>query len=118
MTNVFYFLVLLCIFIKIFSLFQISDIHKLMKHIKMNKYISGFNHIKVFIYLSSQLFYVIVCIIGLMSSHGIIFILICIFSFITNQYLLARYTSNIMSIILLIFIIINHYYLHFNIFTI
>ena len=64
-----------------------------------------------------NLFYFAMLVAGLLSSQWIVFLFILLISFIPKRYVIVRYIDTIISIAALIFILVNKYHLHIDLFN-
>ena len=108
MTHVFYLFAIFYIFIELVVLLMVNRIHDLLKK----------QDLELVIRILS-VFYLIFCLIGLMSSQWLEFeflVLIALVA-INIRKLWCRYANTILSIILLLFIVLNKYHFHVDLFT-
>lgn len=68
-------------------------------------------------YIKTQMVYIIVCLAGLFSTQGPIFLVILLLSYASNLYrnsILLRWVDSLISAGLLLFILVNKLYLHLD----
>ena len=123
MTHLFYFLVLTCLILQVFFIMKKKYTRRLAKIVLRMIKQRDSNHINVFgkflIYGSISLVSHIIFFIGLFSSQWILFLalfLITVFAKkLIRKYLLVSYTRHVINILILLFILVNEYYLHIDI---
>jgi len=122
MTHVFYILIAFFIFVELIVLFSQRNIHSAVKRLKkLNKEKKGklsFDEIgaSMTLYQSIGIIYLIYCLVGLMSSQWVLFALIILLAFIPKRWLWWRYVDNIVTLLILAFILLNKYHFHIDMF--
>lgn len=123
-TNVFYIMVIFCLIIEFITLFNMKEItYGLSRYSKLNKEYNG--HIPrdkigsgFILHQVCNIFYFVICIIGIISSQWICFLAIIIQSIsigrFRRKHIIIRYFDSILSILILLFALINKYHLHIN----
>jgi len=122
MTHVFYILIAFFIFVELIVLFSQKNIHSAVKRLKkLNKEKKGklsFDEIgtSMTLYQSIGIIYLIYCLVGLMSSQWVLFALIILLAFIPKRWLWWRYVDSIVTLLILVFILLNKYHFHIDMF--
>lgn len=122
MTHVFYILIAFFIFVELIVLFSQKNIHSAVKRLKkLNKEKKGklsFDEIgtSMTLYQSIGIIYLIYCLVGLMSSQWVLFALIILLAFIPKRWLWWRYVDSIITLLILVFILLNKYHFHIDMF--
>ena len=124
MTHLFYIMVIFCLMIEIITLLNLKGITLgLSKYRRLKKENNGdiprdkISN-KFIIYTICSVSYLIICLIGLMSSQWICFLAIIVQSLsvsrLRRKYIIVGYLDSILSFAILLFILINKYHLHIN----
>lgn len=118
MTHLFYILVVLCIAIEIIVFAKQKGVHRaLSEHQKKQKESGKVSfedtEPKVVAYSIVMMMYWILCLIGLMSSQWLGFLIVILLGCIPKRKLWWRYADSALTILVLLFIILNKY--HFNV---
>lgn len=122
MTHVFYILIAFFIFVELIVLFSQKNIHSAVKRFKkLNKEKKGkltFDEIdaSMAFYQSIGIIYLIYCFVGLMSSQWVLFLLIILLAFIPKRWLWWRYVDSLVTLLILVFILLNKYHFHIDMF--
>lgn len=113
MEHVFYLLVSFFLAFEILSLFAVKKIHA-----SVNKYrdLSNVQDMSATFatYYVVNVLYFLTCVIGLISSQWACFLLILAFCFIPKRYLTWRIIDGVISILILLFVILNKYHFHID----
>lgn len=113
MEHVFYLLVSFFLAFEILSLFAVKKIHA-----SVNKYrdLSNVQDMSATfaIYVVVNVIYFLACIVGLMSSQWVCFILILILSLFSKRHIVWRIIDGVISIMVLLFVILNKYHFHID----
>lgn len=119
MEHVFYLLVSFFLAFEILSLFAVKKIHA-----SVNKYrdLSNVQDMSATFatYYVVNVLYFLTCVIGLISSQWACFLLILALCFIPKRYLTWRIIDGVISILILLFVILNkyHFHIYFDLLTI
>lgn len=119
MEHVFYLLVSFFLAFEILSLFAVKKIHA-----SVNKYrdLSNVQDMSATFatYYVVNVLYFLTCVIGLISSQWACFLLILALCFIPKRYLTWRIIDGVISILILLFVILNkcHFHIDFDLLTI
>ena len=122
MTHVFYILIAFFIFVELIVLFSQKNIHSAVKRFKkLNKEKKGkltFDEIgaSMAFYQSIGIIYLIYCFVGLMSYQWVLFLLIILLAFIPKRWLWWRYVDSLVTLLILVFILLNKYHFHIDMF--
>ena len=122
MTHVVYILIAFFIFVELIVLFSQKNIHSAVKRFKkLNKEKKGkltFDEIgaSMAFYQSIGIIYLIYCFVGLMSSQWVLFLLIILLAFIPKRWLWWRYVDSLVTLLILVFILLNKYHFHIDMF--
>ena len=122
MTHVFYILIAFFIFVELIVLFSQKNIHSAVKRFKkLNKEKKGkltFDEIgaSMAFYQSIGIIYLIYCFVGLMSSQWVLFLLIILLAFIPKRWLWWRYVDSLVTLLILVFILLNKFHFHIDMF--
>ena len=122
MTHVCYILIAFFIFVELIVLFSQKNIHSAVKRFKkLNKEKKGkltFDEIgaSMAFYQSIGIIYLIYCFVGLMSSQWVLFLLIILLAFIPKRWLWWRYVDSLVTLLILVFILLNKYHFHIDMF--
>jgi hypothetical protein len=114
MKNLFYLLAIFPIAWEMYSLLNIKkvfEINKLSKTLKQEEYTPSIKALGI-----CMLGYYIWCFIGLFSSQWILFLLIFVLSVIPKNKLWILFFDALLSLIILLFIILNQYHFKINFF--
>ena len=95
---------------------RIQNKRKQLKQKKEGEKINISSTHKLFILIC--LSYFTWAVIGLMSSQWLLFAALFIIGFIPNKWLFFRYIDHSVSILILVFVILNKYHLHIDLFSI
>lgn len=122
MTHLFYTMVVFCLAIELTNLFSMNLIIEKVGYynsIRKKKGTLGVGDASTMfaVFQIAQYFYMLITILGLMSTQWICFLLILVFSVAFRRfkcYKIIAYSDSILSIIALSFILINKYHLHIN----
>lgn len=113
MEHVFYLLVSFFLAFEILSLFAVKKIHA-----SVNKYrdLSNVQDMSATFatYYVVNILYFLTCVIGLISSQWACFLLILALCFIPKRYLTWRIIDGVISILILLFVILNKYHFHID----
>lgn len=113
MEHVFYLLVSFFLAFEILSLFAVKKIHA-----SVNKYrdLSNVQDMSATFatYYVVNVLYFLTCVIGLISSQWACFLLILALCFIPKRYLTWRIIYGVISILILLFVILNKYHFHID----
>lgn len=113
MEHVFYLLVSFFLAFEILSLFAVKKIHA-----SVNKYrdLSNVQDMSANFatYYVVNVLYFLTCVIGLISSQWACFLLILALCFIPKRYLTWRIIDDVISILILLFVILNKYHFHID----
>lgn len=113
MGHVFYLLVSFFLAFEILSLFAVKKIHA-----SVNKYrdLSNVQDMSATFatYYVVNILYFLTCVIGLISSQWACFLLILALCFIPKRYLTWRIIDGVISILILLFVILNKYHFHID----
>lgn len=113
MEHVFYLLVSFFLAFEILSLFAVKKIHA-----SVNKYrdLSNVQNMSATFatYYVVNVLYFLTCVIGLISSQWACFLLILALCFIPKRYLTWRIIDGVISILILLFVILNKYHFHID----
>nr|UVY14691.1 MAG: hypothetical protein [Bacteriophage sp.]UWG23435.1 MAG: hypothetical protein [Bacteriophage sp.]DAE85835.1 MAG TPA: hypothetical protein [Bacteriophage sp.] len=113
MEHVFYLLVSFFLAFEILSLFAVKKIHA-----SVNKYrdLSNVQDMSATFatYYVVNVLYFLTCVIGLISSQWACFLLILALCFIPKRYLTWRIIDGVISILILLFVILNKYHFHID----
>lgn len=113
MEHVFYLLVSFFLASEILSLFAVKKIHA-----SVNKYrdLSNVQDMSATFatYYVVNVLYFLTCVIGLISSQWACFLLILALCFIPKRYLTWRIIDGVISILILLFVILNKYHFHID----
>lgn len=113
MEHVFYLLVSFFLAFEILSLFTVKKIHA-----SVNKYrdLSNVQDMSATFatYYVVNVLYFLTCVIGLISSQWACFLLILALCFIPKRYLTWRIIDGVISILILLFVILNKYHFHID----
>lgn len=113
MEHVFYLLVSFFLPFEILSLFAVKKIHA-----SVNKYrdLSNVQDMSATFatYYVVNVLYFLTCVIGLISSQWACFLLILALCFIPKRYLTWRIIDGVISILILLFVILNKYHFHID----
>jgi uncharacterized membrane protein len=113
MEHVFYLLVSFFLAFEILSLFAVKKIHA-----SVNKYrdLSNVQDMSATFatYYVVNVLYFLTCVIGLISSQCACFLLILALCFIPKRYLTWRIIDGVISILILLFVILNKYHFHID----
>ncbi len=113
MEHVFYLLVSFFLAFEILSLFAVKKIHA-----SVNKYrdLSNVQDMSATFatYVVVNVIYFLACIVGLMSSQWVCFILILILSLFSKRHIVWRIIDCLISIMILLFVILNKYHFHID----
>lgn len=113
MEHVFYLLVSFFLAFEILSLFAVRKIHA-----SVNKYrdLSNVQDMSATFatYYVVNVLYFLTCVIGLISSQWACFLLILALCFIPKRYLTWRIIDGVISILILLFVILNKYHFHID----
>lgn len=113
MEHVFYLLVSFFLAFEILSLFAVKKIHA-----SVNKYrdLSNVHDMSATFatYYVVNVLYFLTCVIGLISSQWACFLLILALCFIPKRYLTWRIIDDVISILILLFVILNKYHFHID----
>ncbi len=113
MEHVFYLLVSFFLAFEILSLFAVKKIHA-----SVNKYrdLSNVQDMSATFatYYVVNVLYFLTCVIGLISSQWACFLLILALCFIPKRYLTWRIIDDVISILILLFVILNKYHFHID----
>lgn len=113
MEHVFYLLVSFFLAFEILSLFAVKKIHA-----SVNKYrdLSNVQDMSATFatYYVVNVLYFLTCVIGLISSQWACFLLILDLCFIPKRYLTWRIIDGVISILILLFVILNKYHFHID----
>lgn len=113
MEHVFYLLVSFFLAFEILSLFAVKKIHA-----SVNKYrdLSNVQDMSATFatYYVVNVLYFLICVIGLISSQWACFLLILALCFIPKRYLTWRIIDGVISILILLFVILNKYHFHID----
>lgn len=113
MEYVFYLLVSFSLAFEILSLFAVKKIHA-----SVNKYrdLSNVQDMSATFatYYVVNVLYFLTCVIGLISSQWACFLLILALCFIPKRYLTWRIIDGVISILILLFVILNKYHFHID----
>lgn len=113
MEHVFYLLVSFFLAFEILSLFAVKKIHA-----SVNKYrdLSNVQDMSATFatYYVVNVLYFLTCVIGLISSQWACFLLILALCFIPKRYLTWRIIEGVISILILLFVILNKYHFHID----
>lgn len=113
MEHVFYLLVSFFLAFEILSLFAVKKIHA-----SVNKYrdLSNVQDMSATFatYYVVNVLYFLTCVIGLISSQWACFLLILALCFISKRYLTWRIIYGVISILILLFVILNKYHFHID----
>ena len=122
MTHVFYILIAFFIFVELIVLFSQKNIHSAVKRFKkLNKEKKGkltFDEIgaSMAFYQSIGIIYLIYCFVGLMYSQCVLFLFIILLAFIQKSWLCWRYVDSLVTLLILVFILLNKYHFHIDMF--
>jgi len=115
MKHLFYLLTIFPILWEFINLNSPKKCYNFSKSLKGEKYNNFSSTQKTFsIYMIGYLLWVFI---GLFSCQWILFLLILILSFIPIKYIWMQFINSLISIFVLLFILINEYHLHFNLYT-
>lgn len=124
MTHVFYLLVVFCLAIEVVVLLKERAIHNAMAAYKLQEKEFGKGKVpfeernpKLVVYTILSAFYWVLCLVGLMSSQWLPFVAIIILALVPKRWLWWRYIDTVLSILLLLFIMLNKYHFHMDLFT-
>jgi len=122
MTHVFYILVVLCIAIEIAMLVKQRGVHRVLVEHREKQKESGKvsfedTNPKFIGYSIVMMMYWILCLVGLMSSQWLGFVLLIALGCIPIRKLWWRYVDSIISIAILLFIVLNKYHFHIDLIT-
>lgn len=113
MEHVFYLLVSFFLAFEILFLFAVKKIHA-----SVNKYrdLSNVQDMSATFatYYVVNVLYFLTCVIGLISSQWACFLLILALCFIPKRYLTWRIIDGVISILILLFVILNKYHFHID----
>lgn len=113
MEHIFYLLVSFFLAFEILSLFAVKKIHA-----SVNKYrdLSNVQDMSATFatYYVVNVLYFLTCVIGLISSQWACFLLILALCFIPKRYLTWRIIDGVISILILLFVILNKYHFHID----
>ena len=120
MTSIFYIIVLSFAIFEIAKLGNSKEIHTEVeinrRKRKEGKKISAKDlSTTLGLFAIGDLFYFSICLIGLLSSQWIIFLVLILMGFVPKRYLILKRIDSIISIMLIIFIVLNKFHLHINI---
>jgi hypothetical protein len=124
MTHLFYLLVIFFIAFEVVVLFSERTIHNAVAALRHQEKEYGKGKVpyevmnpKLVAYSIVGAFYWIVCLVGLMSSQWVAFVAIIVLSLVPKRWLWWRYIDTVLSILLLLFIVLNKYHFHVDLFT-
>lgn len=113
MEHVFYLIVAFFLWFEILSLISVRKIHA-----SVNKYrdLSNIQDMSATFatYYVVNVVYFLVCIVGLMSSQWICFLVILALSPISKRHISWRIIDGVISIMILLFVILNKYHFHID----
>lgn len=113
MEHVFYLLVSFFLAFEILSLFAVKKIHA---SVNKYRYLSNVQDMSATFatYYVVNVLYFLTCVIGLISSQWACFLLILALCFIPKRYLTWRIIDGVISILILLFVILNKYHFHID----
>lgn len=113
MEHVFYLLVSFFLAFEILSLFAVKKIHA---SVNKNRDLSNVQDMSATFatYYVVNVLYFLTCVIGLISSQWACFLLILALCFIPKRYLTWRIIDGVISILILLFVILNKYHFHID----
>lgn len=122
MMHLFYVIAALFLVVKLVFLVNIKTVHAgVIRHYKLRKRKKKIEledlSYNMLAYQVIGILYLIYAVIGLMSSQCLLFALLIILGFVPKKVLVWRYIDSILSISILLFIILNKYHFHINIFN-
>ena len=113
MEHVFYLIVAFFLFFEIVSLVSVRKIHA-----SVNKYrdLSNAQDMSATFatYFVLNVVYYLSCVVGLMSSQWICFIILLALSLISKRHISWRIIDGVISILILLFVILNKYHFHID----
>lgn len=124
MTHLFYLLVVFFLAVELVVLLMEHRIHDALVAYKLQEKEFGKGKVpfekqnpKLVVYSILGMFYWVVCLVGLMSSQWVVFVAIITLAIVPKRWLWWRYVDTVLSILLLLFIILNKYHFHVDLFT-
>lgn len=124
MTHLFYLLVVFFLAVEVIVLSMEKTIHNAMATYRLQEKEYGKGKVpfeaknpKLVVYSILGAFYWVVCLVGLMSSQWLGFAAIIILAIVPKRWLWWRYIDTVLSILLLLFIILNKYHFHIDLIT-
>lgn len=111
METIFYFFVVGFLAFEIICLCSMERVHKgVLKY----KGVTDLKQISTLfvVFTMFNWVYLLLCLVGLMSSQWICFAALVLMSFVPKHKIWWRYTDSVLSIAILVFIILNKYHLH------
>lgn len=124
MTHVFYLLVVFFLAVEVIVLSMERTVHNAMAAYKLQEKEFGKGKVpfecrnpKLVVYSILGAFYWIVCLAGLMSTQWLAFATIIALALVPKRWLWWRYIDTVLSILLLLYIILNKYHFHIDLFT-
>lgn len=113
----FYILGFFCLGYEIYSLCIIKPMQYLWDRVRINGSIPNRNLAKLaLIKIAFTMFYTAWIYIGLFSSQWILFLALCLMSLVSKNRIYIRLIDIILSIIIILFIFLNKFYLHIQLF--
>lgn len=113
MEHVFYLIIAFFLFFEIVSLVSVRKIHA-----SVNKYrdLSNAQDMSATFatYFVLNVVYYLSCVVGLMSSQWICFIILLALSLISKRHISWRIIDGVISILILLFVILNKYHFHID----
>ncbi len=123
MTHLFYVLVVFFIAFEVVVLLSERTIHNAVAELRhqekeygKGKVPFGVINPKLVAYSIVGAFYWLACLVGLMSSQWVAFAAISVLALVPKRWLWWRYIDTVLSILLLLFIVLNKYHFHIDIF--
>lgn len=124
MTHLFYLLVVFFLAVELSVLLMEHRIHDALAVYKLQEKEFGKGKVpfekknpKLVVYSILSLFYWAVCLVGLMSSQWVVFVAIIMLGIVPKRWLWWRYIDTVLSILLLLFVILNKYHFQVDLFT-
>lgn len=113
MEHVFYLLVSFFLAFEILSLFAVKKIHAYVNKYRDLSNVQDMSATFATYYVVNVLYF-LTCVIGLISSQWACFLLILALCFIPKRYLTWRIIDDVISILILLFVILNKYHFHID----
>lgn len=113
MEHVFYLLVSFFLAFEILSLFAVKKIHASVNKCRDLSNVQDMSATFATYYVVNVLYF-LTCVIGLISSQWACFLLILALCFIPKRYLTWRIIDGVISILILLFVILNKYHFHID----